>query len=88
MEIIIFEEEAYWRHIHEVLKRLKDTQKPERKWINEAEAMEILGIRSKSQLWKLRSTGKIKFSQPARKIIRYDMQSILKYLDDHTKNEF
>lgn len=88
MEIIIFEKEAYWKHINEVLKRLKDSQKEEKKWINEAEAMELLGVRSKSEMWKLRTTGKIRFSQPSRKIIRYDQQSILKYLDDHAKNEF
>ena len=49
MEIIIFEKEAYWKHINEILKRLKDSQKEEKKWINEAEAMEILGIRSTSE---------------------------------------
>lgn len=88
MEIIIFEEEAYWKHINEVLQRLKDSQKEEKKWINEAEAMELLGVRSKSEMWKMRTTGKIRYSQPSRKIIRYDKQSILKYLDDHAKNEF
>ncbi len=88
MELIIFEKEAYWKHINEILKRLKDSQKEEKKWIDEAEAMEILGVRSKSQLWKLRSNGKIRYSQPSRKIIRYDQQSILKYLNDHAKNEF
>ena len=88
MEIIIFEKEAYWKHIHEVLKRLKDTQKPEKKWINEAEAMELLGVRSKSEMWKMRTKGKIRYSQPSRKIIKYDKQSILKYLDDHAKDKF
>lgn len=88
MEIIIFEKEAYWKHINEILKRLKDSQKEEKKWINEAEAMEILGVRSKSEMWKMRTKGKIRYSQPSRKIIKYDKQSILKYLNDHAKNEF
>jgi len=88
MEIIIFEKEAYWKHINEVLKRLKDSKKEEKKWINEAEAMELLGVRSKSEMWKMRSQGKIRYSQPSRKIIKYDKQNILKYLENHAKNEF
>lgn len=88
MKVIIFEEETYWKHIQEVLKRVKGDQKEEKKWIDEPEAMELLGIKSKSELWKLRSQGKIRYSQPSRKIIRYDRQSILKYLEDNVKNEF
>ena len=88
MNVIIFEEEAYWKHIHEVINRLKETQKEEKKWIDEPEAMELLGIKSKSEMWKLRSQGKIRYSQPSRKIIRYDRQSILKFLEDNVKNEF
>lgn len=88
MEIIVFETSAYWQHIDEVVKRVKESLKEDIKWINEQEAMEILGIRSKSEMWKLRSTGKIRYSQPSRKIIRYDKQSILKYLDNHAKDKF
>ena len=62
MEIIIFEEDTYWRHIHEVVKRVKVTQHDERKWIDEPEAMELLGIKSKSEMWKMRSQGKIRYS--------------------------
>ena len=88
MEIIVFETTAYWEHINEVVKRVKKSLKEDIKWIDEAEAMELLGVRSKSEMWKLRSTGKIRYSQPSRKIIKYDKQSILKYLDDHAKDEF
>ncbi len=88
MKVIIFEEETYWEHIHEVVKRVKETQKEEKKWINEPEAMELLGVKSKSEMWKLRSHGKIRYSQPARKIIKYDRPSILKFLEDNVKNEF
>lgn len=88
MKVIVFEEEAYWKHIHEVVRRVKETQKEEKKWIGELEAMELLGIKSKSEMWKLRSQGKIRYSQPSRKIIKYDRQSILKFLEDNVKNEF
>ncbi len=88
MKVIIFEEETYWKHIHEVLKRVKEGQKEEKKWIDEPEAMELLGVKSKSEMWKLRSQGKIRYSQPARKLIKYDRQSILQFLEDNVKNKF
>ncbi len=88
MEIIVFETTAYWKHIEEVVNRVKKSLMEDKKWINEAEAMELLSVRSKSEMWKMRSQGKIRYSQPARKIIKYDRLSILKYLDDHAKNEF
>ena len=88
MKVIIFEKDSYWKHIHEVVKRVKETQKEEKKWIDELEAMELLGIKSKSEMWKMRSQGKIRYSQPSRKIIKYDRQSILKFLEDNVKNEF
>ena len=64
------------------------TQKEEKIWIDEPEAMELLGIKSKSEMWKMRSQGKIRFSQPSRKIIKYDRPSILKFLEDNVKDKF
>ena len=88
MKVIVFEEESYWQHIHEVVKRVKETQKEEKIWIDEPEAMELLGIKSKSEMWKMRSQGKIRYSQPSRKIIKYDRPSILKFLEDNVKDKF
>ena len=88
MKVIVFEEESYWQHIHEVVKRVKETQKEEKIWIDEPEAMELLGIKSKSEMWKMRSQGKIRYSQPSRKIIKYDRLSILKFLEDNVKDKF
>ena len=39
-------------------------------------------------MWKMRSQGKIRYSQPSRKIIKYDRQSILKFLEDNVKTQF
>ena len=88
MKVIVFEEESYWQHIHEVVKRVKETQKEEKIWIDEPEAMELLSIKSKSEMWKMRSQGKIRYSQPSRKIIKYDRLSILKFLEDNVKDKF
>ena len=50
--------------------------------------MEILGIKSKGTLQKLRDEGKIRFSQPEKKIILYDRESIEQYLEKHAKDIF
>lgn len=58
------------------------------KWILEEEAMKLLGIKSKSHLWKLRSEGCITYTQPSRKILLYDRDSILNHLNAHIKKSF
>ena len=67
---------------------MKEIQKVEIKWIDEPEATELLGVKSKSEMWKMRSQGKIRYSQPSRKIIKYDRLSILKFLEDNVKDKF
>jgi len=49
----------------------------EEKWILVEDALKLLGI-GKTTLQKLRNEGKIIFSQPSRKVILYDIQSIFK----------
>jgi len=58
------------------------------KWINDEEAMTALNIKSKTTLQKLRDEGKIRFSQPQKKIILYDKSSIDEYLDKHAHETF
>ncbi len=47
-----------------------------------------LHIKSKTTLQKLRNEGCIKFSQPVKKIILYDIDSLNEYLEKHSKNTF
>lgn len=61
---------------------------PQRKWIDGAEVMDLLGIKSKTTLQKLRDEGKIRYSQPEPRIILYDRDSIDAYLEKHAKNTF
>jgi len=56
------------------------------KWISGEEAMLRLHITSKTTLQKLRNEGKIRFTQPEKKIILYDSDSINVYLDNAAKN--
>jgi len=89
MEVICLETEAFYSLVEEVVKRIKDTENIEKdKWIQTEEVMELLGIKSKTTLQKLRDEGSIRFSQPQKKIILYDRDSVLEYLDKHAKDIF
>ena len=60
----------------------------ERLWVGTDDAMALLGIKSKTTLLQLRAEGKIKYSQPQHKIILYNRQSILEYIERHAKETF
>lgn len=57
-------------------------------WVIESVAMKMLGIKSKSHLWSLRTKGLLEFSQPSRKIILYSTASIKNYIESHTHKTF
>lgn len=89
MEIICLEEAAFYKLVEQVVERLKSSQgEKKEKWISDDEAMELLNIKSKTTLQKLRDEGKIRFSQPQRKIILYDRDSIDEYLEKNAHNTF
>lgn len=58
------------------------------KWISGDEAMNLLNISSKTTLQQLRDTGKIRFSHPMHKVILYDRDSIIEYIESHAKETF
>lgn len=88
MQVICLEEAAFFQLVEQVVARLKEKQKQENDWIGDVEAMSLLNIKSKTTLQKLRDEGRIRFSQPQKKIILYDRLSILKYLEQHSRNTF
>ena len=89
MNVIVIEDEAFYKLIEEVMTRMKEKNAaPNDKWISGTEAMKKLGIKSKTTLQKLRDQGKIRFSQPDKKIILYDTDSINEYLEKHAKETF
>lgn len=86
MEVICLQDDAFYELIDKVVEHVKSKNNIiEDKWISGKEAMEILRIRSKVTLQKLRDEGKIRFSQPERKIILYDRNSIHEYLNKNAK---
>ena len=89
MQVICLEEAAFYELVEQVVSRLKDASSPTKgKWIDDEEAMRLLNIKSKTTLQKLRDEGKIRFSQPQKKIILYDRDSIDAYLTKHARNTF
>ncbi len=89
MEVICLQDEAFYKLVEEVVGRVKDKNGIKTdKWISGEEAMQKLRITSKTTLQKMRDTGAIRFSQPEKKIILYDTESIDEYLEKHTREIF
>lgn len=89
MEVICLEDEAFYALVEMVVARIKEKEGiNEDKWISAEEAMTKLRIKSKTTLQKLRDEGKIRFSQPEKKIILYDSESIKEYLEKHSKEVY
>ena len=89
MEVICLQDSAFYNLVEEVVKRLKEKQNIQAdKWISDIEAMQKLRIKSKTTLQKFRDEGKIRFSQPEKKIIVYDLDSINEFLEKHAKDTF
>ena len=89
MKVICLEEAAFFELIEQVVTRLKEQNSASLdKWISDDEAMRLLNVKSKTTLQKLRDEGKIRFTQPQKKIILYDRQSIETYLERNAKDIF
>ena len=89
MQVVCLQEEAFYALFDKVVEHieLKRQDKPQ-KWIDGEEAMLLLKIKSMTTLQKLRDEGKIRFSQPQRKIILYDRDSINEYLEKNARETF
>jgi len=86
LNIICLESQAFYALVEEVVSRIKSTNKDNPKWIDDDEdVMELLKIKSKTTLQNLRDEGKIRFSQLGRKMILYDRESILEYIESYAK---
>jgi hypothetical protein len=89
-DIICLESKAFFNLVEEVVERIGEKYKlsQEDAWIDGDEAMRLLRISSKTTLQKLRDEGRIRFSQPEKKIILYDRNSLYEYLEKHAKEKF
>lgn len=89
MNIICMEDEAFYALLEQVVERVTN-KLPARQfqWIPDKEAMRLLNIKSKSTLQNLRDEGKIEFTQPSKKIVLYNIDSIYAYLEKHKRKPF
>lgn len=89
MEVICLESDAFYALIDEVITRLREIDNQQQdKWIQDQEVMRMLGVKSKVTLQKLRDERKIRFSQPQKRIILYDRESVLEYIETHANETF
>ena len=89
MQVICLQDTAFYALIDEVVERIKEKQNiREDKWISDEEAMSKLRIKSKTTLQKFRDEGKIRFTQPEKKLILYDLDSINEFLEKNAHNTF
>jgi len=58
------------------------------KWASDEEAKSMLRIKSKTTLQKFRVEGKIRITQPDKKIISFDFDSIDTFLNKHLMDTF
>lgn len=76
MNIICLEDKAFYALLDEVCTYFEKKNRHEDKWVPQKEAMRLLNVKSKTTLQNLRDMGKIRFSQPQKKVILYDRVSI------------
>lgn len=89
VEVICLQDEAFYELIEQVVARLKEKNGIKQdKWVSDEEAMAKLRIKSKTTLQKLRDEGKIRFSQPTKKNILYDTDSLNEYIEQNAKDTF
>ncbi len=87
MEIIVFEEETYWKMqralmdlFAETLKRVKMEASNDEHWVTQREASQILGYRSKSKWQMIRSKNQVKYSKYGR-VIKYSKSSLYDFIN-------
>ena len=86
MNVICLEDQAFYSLVEIVVARLKDSlNTKEDRWISGEEAMKMLVSQAKPLFKNLGMKGKIRFSQPEKKIILYDVHSIEEYLNTNTR---
>ncbi|MEL6850449.1 MAG: helix-turn-helix domain-containing protein [Bacteroidota bacterium] len=88
MEVICLESKAFYELVEQVVGRMMDQKQEKPKWISGEEAMTMLKITSKTTLQKLKNEGHIRFSQPMKKLVLYDRDSILTYIEKHSQEPF
>lgn len=88
--LIMISEENLLELIEKVIVQMEKLHGKEHKevWIDTNDTKRLLGLKSDTSLFNLRSKGLIEYSQPSRKLILYKRDSILDYLEKHSRKTF
>lgn len=86
-QLLLVDKESLRQIIEEMLANYE--AKPQEKiWVNQTVAMEILGLRSKSSMKRLRDENLVIFSQGMKKVILYKRSSLLEYLERNSNKTY
>ena len=88
MEVICLESKAFYELVQQVTDKLMEAKEEKPEWISGEEAMDMLKITSKTTLQKLKNEGHIGYSQPMKKLLLYNRESILQYIEKHSEKPF
>lgn len=86
--LLLSDEETFLRLVEEISDRISSGEKELPEWIDEKSAMEILHIRSKTTLAKLRNSGAITYSAISSKHYLYSRTSILEFIESKQQSTF
>ncbi len=86
-QIVVMSEAEFERRLERVCQRIIAQQKQPPEFIGESETLEILGLRSKTSLWQLRSSGVISYSKMG-KIILYRRSSLIEFIEKNELKKF
>jgi hypothetical protein len=90
MNVICIGEQAFLTLIWEVIKYVKSEIKPVTadKWLGKKRSDAAAENKIAHHVTEIKGWGKIRFSQPEKKHIVYDRDSIIEYLEAHAKDPF
>ena len=80
-KLICLGEQEFFELVETLVKRLKGSDKSEKKWLTNTEVMALLAIKSPTTLQKLRDEDAFVVSQISRKNILYLKSSVEEYLE-------
>ncbi|MBS1595557.1 MAG: helix-turn-helix domain-containing protein [Bacteroidetes bacterium] len=89
-KIIRMDTGAFFGLVEAMLSYIKENHflPAEDRWVSSDEAKRILSVQSSTTLQSLRDSGQIRYSQPTRKQILYDRESLIEYIEHHAREKF
>jgi len=86
-KMLLMEEGQFYELLDRFLEKSKAEHQELPEFVNEKIALQTLGLKSKTSLWKLRSTGAISYSKMG-KIILYRYSSLMDFIRENEQHKF